>query len=288
MKSYSFYVVDAFTASRFGGNPAGVVLIPYEDTMPEKIMQSIASEVNLPMTSFVQPANDPNTFTLLWFNPTAKATFCGHATLAAAHILLTATLTKITLASPIGELEAQRTSKGITLKFASNPPQELTVPSNSQQSIANEFLGSTLPNPPSTRFFYEPTTNDLFVLLGKIDDAEFAQLRFPSVPGNMAELVSQIESVGIRGVVFVAQSQQADRDSIARVFNVKDKLIVEDQVTGSAHTVIAPLFCEIFGKSVIRAHQCSQREGQLLLELIDNQVYISGNAVLVIQGTISV
>ncbi|KAI9468380.1 hypothetical protein LPJ78_004317 [Coemansia sp. RSA 989] len=281
---YEFYVVDAFTTNRFGGNPAGVVIIPHDATMSEATMQSIANEVNLPMTSFVQAA-DSNTFTLLWFNPTAKATFCGHATLAAAHILLTNS-TEITLLSPIGELEAKRTSKGITLKFASNPPHRLE-PSAQQQSIANEFLGQ-MPNPPSTQFFYEPTTNDLFILLDSIDDSEFARLSFPSAPENMAGLVGRMESLGIRGVVFVAQSQQANRDSISRVFNVRDKLVVEDQVTGSAHTVIAPLFYEIFGKSAIHAHQCSQRQGQLYLELVGDQVYISGNAVLAIQGNISV
>ncbi|KAJ2450418.1 hypothetical protein EV183_004292 [Coemansia sp. RSA 2336] len=281
---YKYYVVNAFTTSRFGGKPAGVVIIPSNSTMSEETMQNIASEVNLPMTSFVQ-AIATDAFTLRWFNPTAEATFCVHATLAAAHVLIDSE--EITFQfSEDDELIAKRTAKGITLEVASDPPCYVE-PSDQQQSIADELLGQ-LPNPPSTSFFYEPFANDLFVVADSIDDDEFARLKFPSAPERMAGLVWQIEDERLRRVVFVARSQQAHRDCVSRVFIVRDKLIVEDQVTGSAHMAIAPLFHESFDQSVIRAHQCSQRQGQLHLELVDDQVYISGNAVLVIQGTISV
>lgn len=46
--------VDAFTNSRFGGNPAAVCLIPKESTLDDSTMQKIAAENNLAETAYVE------------------------------------------------------------------------------------------------------------------------------------------------------------------------------------------------------------------------------------------
>ncbi|HKN49868.1 MAG TPA: PhzF family phenazine biosynthesis protein, partial [Actinomycetota bacterium] len=76
-------VVDAFTGSAFAGNPAAVCLL---DTARDPgWMQAVAAEMNLPMTAFVEPWADG--FNLRWFMPQGEENLCGHATLAAAHVL---------------------------------------------------------------------------------------------------------------------------------------------------------------------------------------------------------
>lgn len=77
------YQVDAFTNELFKGNPAAVVIL---DKWPEdNTMQNIAKENNLAETAFVAPHNTH--LHIRWFTPTTEVDLCGHATLAAAHVL---------------------------------------------------------------------------------------------------------------------------------------------------------------------------------------------------------
>src|SRR3954465_14061489 len=92
--------VDAFTDTPFAGNPAAVCLLqaPRDDGW----LQAVGAEMNLPETAFVRPLaggagmNPPETafvrplgdgFELRWFTPSVEVDLCGHATLAAAHVL---------------------------------------------------------------------------------------------------------------------------------------------------------------------------------------------------------
>src|SRR5258708_1943447 len=75
--------VDAFTARRFGGNPAAVCVLP--EPAGAEWMQAVASEMNLSETAFLVRQTDG--FGLRWFTPSVEVDLCGHATLASAHAL---------------------------------------------------------------------------------------------------------------------------------------------------------------------------------------------------------
>ena len=77
------YQIDAFTSRLFGGNPAAVVLL--DEWLPDRVMQNIGQENNLPETAFVIPRQDQSE--LRWFTPTMEVDLCGHATLAAGYVL---------------------------------------------------------------------------------------------------------------------------------------------------------------------------------------------------------
>lgn len=82
-----FYIVDAFTQNIFGGNTAGVVLINQRDDFPKRdIMQKIAEELRYSETAFVKQI-DKNEFCTKYFTPTEEVDLCGHATIAAFHVL---------------------------------------------------------------------------------------------------------------------------------------------------------------------------------------------------------
>jgi len=78
-----YYIIDAFTAKPFGGNPAAVCLVdrPLEDAT----MAAIAREMNLSETAFVR--EEGRAFRLRWFTPAIEVKLCGHATLASARAL---------------------------------------------------------------------------------------------------------------------------------------------------------------------------------------------------------
>ena len=70
-----------------GGGPAAVMpmdLFPADD-----VMQAIAAENNLAETAFVV-AKGKGAFDLRWFTPAMEVPLCGHATLASAHALFSA------------------------------------------------------------------------------------------------------------------------------------------------------------------------------------------------------
>src|SRR5438045_145145 len=81
------YVVDSFATQPLSGNPAGVLLDGVE--LDGKAMQRIANELKHSETAFPLPAREPTAaLHLRWFTPQAEVAFCGHATLAAFHVLV--------------------------------------------------------------------------------------------------------------------------------------------------------------------------------------------------------
>src|SRR6202453_2874578 len=81
--NFPIYQIDAFTSRRFHGNPAAVVIL--DQWLPDGAMAAVAAENNLAETAFVLLANE--VVPLRWFTPAVEVDLCGHATLAASHML---------------------------------------------------------------------------------------------------------------------------------------------------------------------------------------------------------
>ena len=131
------YWVDAFTRSRFHGNPAAVVVS--EKALAPELMQPIAAENNIAETAFVVPAGEG--FSIRWFTPTVEVDLCGHATLASAFALglhghLMRTCFEFSSAS--GPLTVSRDGERLALDF----PARLAIPSTMAREVS-EALGAT-------------------------------------------------------------------------------------------------------------------------------------------------
>lgn len=82
MKKYIVYQIDAFTKSKFKGNPAGVVV--NADGLSDIQMQVIARELNNSETAFLLSPDDKSCDgRIRYFTPTIEVPICGHATIAA-------------------------------------------------------------------------------------------------------------------------------------------------------------------------------------------------------------
>ena len=76
-----FLIVDAFTETIFGGNPAGVVLIPDGADYPdETTMVKTAAELRYSETAFIKKLGEKE-FQTRYFTPAAEVDLCGHATI---------------------------------------------------------------------------------------------------------------------------------------------------------------------------------------------------------------
>ena len=83
-----FYIVDAFTTEKFGGNPAGVVILPDGADFPaDEIMVKTAAELRYSETAFIKNLGGGE-FNIRYFTPAAEVDLCGHATIGSFKALL--------------------------------------------------------------------------------------------------------------------------------------------------------------------------------------------------------
>jgi predicted PhzF superfamily epimerase YddE/YHI9 len=115
------YQVDAFADRVFAGNPAAVLIL--DRWLPDGVMQSIAEENNLAETAFARP--NGTGWDLRWFTPVHEVDFCGHATLATAHVLSTeyGVTGDLVFATRVGELRVSRSGPAYQLDLPSFPPE---------------------------------------------------------------------------------------------------------------------------------------------------------------------
>jgi PhzF family phenazine biosynthesis protein len=113
--------VDAFTDHVFGGNPAAV--IPLESWLDDGLLQRIARQNNLSETAYFVRTGTARA-ELRWFTPSVEVDLCGHATLAAAHVLfsqLGQTESPMVFDTKSGPLSVVRRGDLLELDFPSRP-----------------------------------------------------------------------------------------------------------------------------------------------------------------------
>jgi PhzF family phenazine biosynthesis protein len=258
--SLPLFQVDAFTDRAFGGNPAAVCLL--QESREPAWMQQVAAEMNLAETAFVRLDGDP--FGLRWFTPAVEVDLCGHATLAAAHVLWEAGLlppeTAARFQSASGLLTARRSDGWIELDFPATPAAPAAAPEALIEALAIEprFVGRS-------RFDYLVETEE--------EDA---------VRGLRPDL-ALLRGLGVRGVIVTAPSLAPEVDFVSRFF-APGAGIDEDPVTGSAHCCLTPFWSARLGKPSLMARQVSARGGLLKVSLAGDRVLIAGHAVTVVRG----
>ena len=121
------YQVDAFADAPFQGNPAAVC--PLGKWLPDELMQAIAEENNLSETAFY--VGKDGEYELRWFTPAKEVDLCGHATLAAAHIIFESPEFNgdhILFHSRSGPLKVSRSGKLLELDFPAQPGEPCEAP----------------------------------------------------------------------------------------------------------------------------------------------------------------
>ena len=255
----SVYQVDAFASRPFEGNPAAVC--PLESWLPDAMLQSIAAEHNLAETAFYVPENGG--YRIRWFTPEVEVELCGHATVAAAHVIVNvrreSQARRLVFQSLSGELPVDIGDNLYSLDFPSRPPQPCDVPANFAAA-----LGTAPETVLAARDYFCVFANEDQLLALKPDMAAVAALdRF----------------------AVIATAPGSDCDFVSRFF-APAKGIPEDPVTGSAHCSLIPYWAERLGKRTLFARQKSRRGGELWCADRGPRVIIAGHAVTYSQGTI--
>jgi PhzF family phenazine biosynthesis protein len=263
MSQYSLFQVDAFADRLFAGNPAAVLIL--DTWMDDGLMQAIAAENNLAETAFACRRDDESgVFDLRWFTPTLEVAFCGHATLATAHVLSTAYGIggEITFATrEVGFLKVRPEGQGrYTLDLPSLPPTAITPP----EALAALF--------PSGWQAVLQAAGNLYVVLEHEDQVRDYQ---PDMAGILA----------LTGLSLCITAPGGDLDFVSRYF-APGAGIPEDPVTGSIHASLVPYWAERLGRTSLLAFQASRRGGRLDCRLDGDRVLLTGQAITYMEATI--
>lgn len=251
-----FYQVDAFTDTPFAGNPAMVYCL--ERWLSDALMQRIANEHNLAETAFV--VAEGGGWRIRWFTPVAEVSLCGHATLAAAHVLR---LIYLAAASPMvfhsrsGELRVTEERGRLWLDLPAETLVEEGVSLGVQRALGGDIVDVL-----GGKHLLVVLPSEQHVVACRPDATALAQLPWP-------------------GVIITARGNQ--HDFVSRVF-APQLGIAEDSVTGSAHCALVPYWSERLNKTSLRARQCSVRGGELWCRLEGDRVVVGGDATLIAKG----
>jgi predicted PhzF superfamily epimerase YddE/YHI9 len=258
-----FFHVDAFASAPFAGNPAAVVLLA--DWPADPVLQRMAAEHNLSETAFVVRRHAR--CELRWFTPTVEVDLCGHATLAAAHVLFRhvghpgSTVEFLSAGGPLG---VELAGDLLVLDFPSRPAEPCPVPEALARGLGREPVEVLMARDCLAVFATEAEVRalapDMGVLAGLACEGVIATA--PGPAGGACAFVSRM---------FAPQCG-----------------IPEDPVCGSAHCTLVPYWAARLGRRKLAARQVSARGGELWCEDAGARVKIGGRAVTYLTGELEV
>lgn len=260
MKEIDFYMVDAFSTETFGGNAAAVC--PLIEWLPDETLLKMSQQHNQSETAFFVTTDSG--FELRWFTTQGEINLCGHATLAAAHVIfeyLDYPDTTIRFETRfVGPLAVTRSGDWLTLDF----------PGWDSEPV--------LPPP---------------LLLEGLGISDYQQVRVARDYMVVLESQQQVEAlrpdihamIPLGKMVCVTAPGEGEYDFVSRFF-CPDEAVAEDPVTGSAHSMLIPYWADKLNKTQMLARQVSARGGDLRCQLVGDRVRIGGQATTYLIGKV--
>lgn len=246
------YVADAFSDSIFKGNPAAVCIL--DKWLPDGLMQNIAKENNLSETAFTVPCGDA--YSLRWFTPGGEIDLCGHATLAAAYVLMRFVI-------PDESAVSFQTKSGLLTVTRKQDLYEMDMPAYQLEPV--------------------PVTADMEEAIG-FRPVEAWLGRDPVCVLENEEQVRQAvpnekKLKDMDGLLLQLTAKGEHYDCVTRSFAPKLH-VYEDPVCGSGHCHVIPLWAGKLNKQDLCAFQASPRTGVLYCHMDNDRVLIAGKAAL--------
>lgn len=307
------FSVNAFTHQAYTGNPAAVCIVPkaIAKVITTDDMQCIAVELNLAETVFLLPCAVPGCeFQLRWFTREMEVSFCGHATLAAGHIILSQQLQKqsITFASKTGP---------VTVSVDSTEKQRLysihlkpTAPTSDNVAawrLADMAAALSLPGGVHSieHVLAHRSGHNLILVLRTATDVIGATLNKTALVDASPPGIQKVTITArwpehcppihppTRGRAYPRNSgDNLPFDTVSRLFAPWIG-IDEDAVSGATHAVLAHYWASVDATlkekattSSLLCYQSSPRGGVMRVSLRGDRAVVSGAAVTITSGTL--
>ena len=261
---FPYFCVNAFCKNSFSGNPAGVCIL--NDWLSTDDLQKMAYQINLPETAFLFPSKG-GIWSIRWFSPKLEIDFCGHATLASAHVIYEQEFVdktkEIKFASPVGKISASKVDQN---SISLNLPK-INYRKSSISPVIVEGLGA----------YPDEIYQGKYTLCIFSDEATIEALN-PDF-----RILASIANV--TGIIVSAKTKKIGYHFISRFFAPRIG-INEDHVTGSAHCMLAPYWGDRLAKNKLVGWQSSIRGGEVRCEIKNERILLCGKSETFVRGEI--
>ncbi|AFM03300.1 phenazine biosynthesis protein PhzF family [Bernardetia litoralis DSM 6794] len=283
-----FYQVDAFAPKPFSGNPAAVFLC--DEALTDEQYLNIAREMYLPETTFLRPLFDAKKenwqtatlFEVRWFMVNEETNLCGHATLAAAHVIfeeIKSIHTEVTFRTRSGNLlirkeDFEGEANYIKMQFPVEESFENRIPE------ANLLKSLGVENQKINSSVYFPIKQTWILEFESQEELENLKPNFEEIIKNKYQI--PIKKVGI------TTKGNSKYDFISRLFCPWIG-INEDALSAVSHGLFAKYWQPQLNKNTFFAYQASKRGGEIHLQLLkengkNNQVLLIGKGITTLEG----
>lgn len=297
----AFKQVDVFTSVAYRGNPVAVVMDG--SGLADQALQQFANWTNLSETTFLLPPTDPAAdYRVRIFTPDIELPFAGHPTIGSCHAWLEAGGTPKTPGVVIQECEAglitlRQDSTSGRLAFAA-PPLTRSGPVDEadleqvckvlQIDRSDIVAAQWADNGPGWIAVMLADADAVLALQPNFGAAESYDI---GVVGAAPLGVVGSGKIGVAGETNSGVSLAGDSDIEVRAFFRSGGQAAEDPVTGSLNAALAQWL--LSNGTLTSPYVASQgdalgRAGRVYVEEADDKIWVGGDAVTCIDGTVTI
>jgi trans-2,3-dihydro-3-hydroxyanthranilate isomerase len=248
-----FRKVDVFSSQPGQGNPAVVVL--NGQGLTDDQMLRIAGEMKVSETAFVLPARSATAdLRIRWFSPACEVNMCGHATIAAVHVLREHDLLPSVMESRSLRIETKGGLLRAMIEAMGRVNPRMIVWLNLVRPVLTPQLfeplvWSPLLGTPQDAFTDSPPPvrtqdGDLIVFVPNVFSLNGVEPRMPA-------LAAHCRATGIRGVCVSTANTLSPAITVQSRFFAPAVGVDEDPVTGSVH---GPLAVHLVNAGVVKTY----------------------------------
>ncbi|KAG1874346.1 hypothetical protein F4604DRAFT_1955365 [Suillus subluteus] len=276
MPTFPYVIINAFTRTSFGGNPAVIIALPpsslsQPQTFSEETMIKTSLAFAQPMSIFLSPSPDDSTLLdVRFYNGTFAPPFCGHGMLAAVRALCTNALPSL---GQFGSEVKLRTKAGtivsacsVTESGSNEEKYEIVLPATTFVTISDVEMDRI------TSVVSEAAGRNVQVEYAAEGEGKMGNRKYLMIVvgpdeniGNMKLDTDVLRKTSYGTNIITNLTPNDDQVFVSRVFAPAEG-IPEDHVCGSAHTLLVPYWATRLGKKnqeEMYVRQVSQREGEL-------------------------
>ncbi|MBQ6899955.1 MAG: PhzF family phenazine biosynthesis protein [Firmicutes bacterium] len=287
-----FYIVDAFTQEKFGGNPAGVVILPEGADFPsDELMVKTAAELRYSETAFIKKLENGE-FNIRYFTPAAEVDLCGHATIASFKALLyagiiedNATYINHTLS---GDLEIV-VNNGFVLMDMAKPVRIGSIVNDQALEELYTIMGLDYADQKARGLEMNPQMistglPDIMMPVVSLADLEAIAPNFPA----LSDLSKRYEVVGVHAFTLDGDDATCHVRNFAPLYDID-----EEAATGTSNGALT--YYGYLNGFVKDGDDCKfiqgekmQRPSQILSNIKDEKIKVGGDAVILAEGEIHI
>lgn len=287
-KKLEIYQIDSFTDAPFKGNPAGVT---FGDGLSSNEKQLIAREMNLSETAFIYKSKIAD-YKLQWFTPTSEVKICGHATIASLHFLtqkkLLSDAQQIKFETLSGILNCYRKGNEYFMQI---PIPKISVYKKSKGDLL-KVLGLKLSQLGSNIPFLIVNDETCYINVKSLNDLKNLQPNYTELL-KLGKRMKEFRIVVAYTLVTFDKNSAAHSRCFAPYYGIN-----EDPVTGSTN---GPLLLVLKKLGLLKQPKdiigVTFEQGDFIgrngrvgvtFDSLKNELYISGKAVTILKGNLSI